>query len=189
MFVILLFYLFSKIINFFATYNVYQLNKINKNKNSPLYDIGHVLFKENYSFSWFSEIVYIYIILLVVYLIKTKNDYLLKKSIIIISVLFLIRAISINLTILPLPKESCTNKPPFIYGGCGDLMFSGHFCYYTVLLYICLFKLEIALYLKIFILLNFCFSLINTLHLRNHYSIDIYISIIISFLTCREIIK
>ena len=162
---------------------------MNKNPNPPLYDIGHELFKENYSFSWFSEIVFIYILSLIVYLIQTQNDYLLKKSIITISVLFLLRSVSINLTTLPLPKQPCTNKPPFMSGGCGDLMFSGHFCYFTVMLYICLFKLEIPFYVKIFILLSFCFSLINTLQLRNHYSIDIYISIIISFLTCREIIK
>ena len=43
-FIILSFFL--KLLIFFATYNVYQLNKINKNKNSPLYDIGHVFYSK-----------------------------------------------------------------------------------------------------------------------------------------------
>ena len=182
------FYFLSMFIQSFAMFPLFHYHKKKKfiNPDKPLYDIGHNMIKENYDFLYFSDIVGLYFILLCLYLYYKKNYYVLNKLLFTISIVFILRSISINLTYLPLPKK-CNNKPPFINGGCGDLMFSGHYCYFTSILYVCILKLDLNIYIKIFVFVNFLLSIINSLRVRNHYSVDIFISIILTYLSAEKI--
>lgn len=183
-----LFLSFSYIVNFLATLNVFNYHKKNNSLNAgnSLYDIGHNMIIENHNFKYFSDIVDIYIVIFLLYLYNTKNKYILEKSVYTICTVFILRSISINLTYLPLPK-TCTNRFPFLNGGCGDLMFSGHYTVFTVILYVCVLKLDLNIYIKSFISISFLLSIINTLQQRNHYSVDIYISIILTYLCAEKI--
>ena len=128
----------------------------------------------------------IFPIFIIIYLMYHKNIHLLSKFFYTAAILFLLRSITFSLTTLPSPKY-CTNLPPFLGGGCGDLLYSGHYIWFTITLYIILQKTNIPY--KIIPIMAYIVSIISTLMCRNHYSVDILISIVLSYLFSSVIIK
>ena len=123
----------------------------------------------------------------IIYLIYYKKIKIISDSVFSLAILFLLRSICFSLTTLPTPKNC--KQPPFYTGGCGDLMFSGHYIWFTIALYIIIKKTKIDILLKSFFVILFIISIISTLMCKNHYSIDIFISILISYIISLLIIK
>lgn len=118
-----------------------------------------------------------------IYLISKKDIKKINKVILTIAILYFLRCISYSITILPSPSKCKLT----LTGGCGDLLFSGHFIILTISLYL-IYK-NMSLLYKIIGTIIFILAIYTTLYCRNHYSIDIFISIIISFLLANLIIK
>ena len=127
----------------------------------------------------------IFPIFIIIYLMYHKNINLLSKFFYTAAILFLLRSITFSLTTLPTPKHC--NSPPFLGGGCGDLLYSGHYIWFTITMYIILQKTNIPY--KIIPIMAYIVSIISTLMCRNHYSVDILISIVLSYLFSSVIIK
>ena len=196
-------YLSISIIIFVFLFHQYsQQNLYNKHQDKikikPLYDISHEYFEEiknknRYKFfcttkyGFYDILTQIIIIFTIIYLFYTKNIVLISNTILTIALLFFIRTITFSLTILPTPSEC--NKPPFLMGGCGDLLISGHYINLTICIYLVLFKLNFHILFKILFVAIFIISIYFPLLCRKHYSIDIWLSIVISYLVSSLIIK
>lgn len=124
---------------------------------------------------------------LIFYLIYNKKIEILSNFVYTSTILMLLRIVTFSLTTLPTPKDC--NPPTFFFGGCGDLLYSGHYIWFTVALYIILKKTPIKIIFKIFFIICYIVSIYSTLVCRNHYSIDIFIAIILSYLLSSIIIK
>lgn len=175
----------SIIIHNISIYPVYKYSKKNKNQK-PLYDIGHQLISPYPRFNFLGEIVWFYFFILIIYLYINKKIDEINKLFKCMYILYLLRAVSFNLTYLPLPKK-CLNKPPFLNGGCGDLMFSAHYMIFTLIAFILFKKCEINIFVKIFFIISFIISICFTLSCRNHYSNDIFISIAMSYFVAEKV--
>jgi len=136
-----------------------------------IYDLGFDYLPNLNKFAYISDII---VVLSCLFLpgIFTKFIYLIIP-------IFLIRAITIHLTLLP-SVENC-HIPSVIYskffGGCYDKIFSGHFAIVFLITLLLLEKSYISLY---------ALTLINFLHglfiiaVRNHYTIDIVVSFFVT---------
>lgn len=76
----------------------------------------------------------ILLIIPTIYLISMKNIKTINNVILTIAILYFLRCISYSITILPSPSECKLT----LTGGCGDLLFSGHFIILTISLYLIL---------------------------------------------------
>ena len=110
------------------------------------------------------------------YIISKKDIKTINKVILTIAILYFLRCISYSITILPSPSKCKLT----LTGGCGDLLFSGHFIILSISLYL-IFKYMNSFY-KIIGSILFILAIYSTIYCRNHYSIDIFISIVITFL-------
>ena len=124
---------------------------------------------------------------IIFYLLYKKDIEILSNFFYACGILFLLRIVTFSLTTLPTPKNC--NAPPFVLGGCGDLLYSGHYIWFTVSMYIILKKTNIKRIFKIFFVICYIVSIYSTLVCRNHYSIDIFIAIMLSYLISSVIIK
>lgn len=168
----------SFLCHFNSQYFLYTYKKENINR-VPLNDILHEIIPEKKT-KLHDYFCVIQTGFLITYLILKNKKTLFFKFVNIISILFILRSISMIVTILPTPKNC--NKPPFILGGCGDLIFSGHFTLNTTVLYILLNKIGIHYFIKIYFIFAYFLSIISTIASRDHYTIDIFIAILLSFL-------
>jgi hypothetical protein len=158
-------------------------------KRKPLYDIllnnfnvknqklKKIFCKSQIGLS--DSITYFVFLFTILYLFLNKDKKVINNSIIIIYTLTFLRSILFNLTILPKPAE-CNLK--FIGGGCYDLMFSGHYIYLTLSLYLIIYIFNINIIYKIVFGLLFILSIISTVLCKKHYSIDIVVSIVLTYL-------
>ena len=175
---------------------VYKRGKKILNNSNKLKDILHdILYTENKickkllctkGVGLADSITLILSLFVSIILIITKNIKLIKKSLIILIILITLRSITYNLTILPLPNKDCKLS---IFGGCNDLFFSGHYIFLTLSLYLIIKKLKLNSIYKIISIILFIISFISTIICRNHYSIDIIISIVLTILMCLYFIK
>lgn len=152
-----------------------------ESRKEPLHDLGHKLFnKIPEDYHHIVDISLTVILLYAVYKIRSTKT--IKFMIIETLTVLFIRMISINLTIMPSSNSECIiGHSKFLSESqCNDMMFSGH----TSLVFLLLLnmyhnsiinKLQFST-----ILLSYISILLAT---RSHYSVDIYIAIVISFLT------
>jgi hypothetical protein len=150
--------------------------------NKNLY-VNKILCKDEIGLS--DSITFSFTLLTILYLLKNKKLEIINETLKIFSILFLLRSITFNMTILPVPAP-CSFK--LINGGCHDLIFSGHYIFLTVTLYIIL-NLKINIYFKFFSVIMFIISLISTLTCKRHYTVDIILSVTLSILFCIIFLK
>lgn len=181
----LLLLILSVIIHNISIYPVYKYS-IKTRKQKPLYDIGHKIIPSTKKFNFLGEIVWFYFFIILIYLYKNKKENEINNLFKCMYILYILRCVSFNLTYLPLPKK-CFNNPPFFNGGCGDLMFSAHYMVFTLIAFM-LFKIcEINAFLKILFIISFIISICFTLSCRNHYSNDIFISIVLTYFVAEKV--
>lgn len=177
---------------------LYKYRQENLEKE-PLYDIVHDFFpdiqnKNKYNFlcskyyGLGDAIVSTYIILSIFYLSYNNFIKIISDTVITLAILYIFRSVAFSITILPCPIV-CTNKPPFLTGGCGDLLFSGHYINFTVLLYVFTNKIKVNLLWKILLVFSYISSIFITLICRHHYSVDVWISVLLSYSMSKIIIK
>ena len=160
-----------------------RLQKYHKsNVVKPLPDIGHMLFRYKLN-EEYHHVVDIIMCLFGLYaLFQINNKRTLKFMMIEILVVLFIRLISINLTIMPSSNVECRLGHSKIIANsqCNDMMFSGH----TSLVFLTLLNLfyegKIKKTTAGILMILYIATLLTT---RSHYSVDIYIAIVISFLT------
>ena len=189
--------IFVFVFHYYAQNNLYN-NYQEKIKSKPLHDISHEYFgqiknKNTHKlfclkkYGIYDGITCFIMSFTTIYLLISKNILLISNTILTIALLFFIRAITFSLTILPTPQEC--NKPPFFMGGCGDLLISGHYIFLTVFIYILLLKTNFYKLFKLLLIIIYIFLIYLALLCKKHYSIDIWMSIIISYLVSCLIIK
>ena len=151
------------------------------NNNNPY--VNKILCKDKTGLADF--ITFIFSLSTTLYLLKNRKLEIINETLKIFSILFLLRSITFNMTILPVPIP-CSFK--LVTGGCHDLIFSGHYIFLTVALYIIL-NLKINIYFKIFSVFMFIVSIISTLTCKRHYTVDIILSMVLSILFCIIFLK
>lgn len=165
-----------------------------KNMDSPLPDIYHTVLPTKMR-EWHEYADWLPIIPLVMFLaidrFKNAGDFITM-----ISLIYLMRAISFSLTVLPSPDTSCKcewedTPNTFLRSilnilyqeGCNDLIFSGHT---SMMLMSSLFIMYYYLqgkYLQQFMLIMFnCIGVFVIIGTRLHYSVDVFIATIITTL-------
>lgn len=165
----------------------------------PLYDTFHdflpdiqddnlynILCNKKYGVS--NTIVSSFTVINIFHLLTNNYIEILSDSVITVALLFFLRSITFIITLLP-PPIPCTNTPPFLMGGCGDLLYSGHYVVFTVFFYVFINKIRPNIICKILALFLLIFSINITLICRKHYSIDIWISFLLSYLMCKILIR
>jgi len=145
----------------------------NKNKLLKIYDILHLITPHISKYEYASDI---FILLIILYLLFV-NQYLFYNYIGYLLTIFIIRSITIFVTILPKNSICDIKKTSSFRGGCYDKVFSGHFSL-GLLASLMLYKNNYINYLFLIF-----FNLINALFIilaRNHYTIDIIVSFFIT---------
>jgi hypothetical protein len=162
---------FNKICN--DTASKYYQQRIESSKTRPkVYDISHLLLPDINKHSYVSEIMNIIILLpFVVY----WNEKAISDFISYLGVILLIRSLVINLTILP--KDKNCDEKEISFGGCYDKIFSGHFStgFLATLIF---YKYNMINSIPILASLNIINAII-ILAVRNHYTIDLVVSIFV----------
>lgn len=113
--------------------------------------------------------------LLLLYTLFVLDKKHLRKYIIILSLLYSIRAISFSVTQLPSPNIGCKKRT--IHNTCNDLMFSGHTTLLTTSLLALYFWKNIKILpLMLYYLVTIAFVILP----RKHYTVDIFIASVLS---------
>ena len=148
-------------------------------------DIGHYLLPDFSKYEKTVDIFPVVAILSLIYLDKFKHA---NQFIYILAIILILRSISVSLTILPCSNKNAyevqnNSKIPYLNGGCHDKMFSGH----TAILILCtIFILYHKLVPQKYFSIVIIFTIIGILAIiatRSHYTVDVFIAIIITFLT------
>lgn len=150
-------------------HNYYDNRQKSKKIEPKIYDIVHKFLPDLYIYEDLHNIITLIFIIPLFFNIKIFKEFLGY-----IIVIFCIRSITTNITILPKYKKC---KEQSMFGGCYDKIFSGHFTvvFLATLLY---FKYK-WINLNILILINFINSL-SILLVRGHYTIDLIIAFFIT---------
>lgn len=102
-----------------------------------------------------------------------------------ISIVYFLRAILFSVTVLPDASKQCNDNG--LFGGCNDLLYSGHIAVTTItLLYIYHFYLKDYRF-KIFSLIYLLAMSFVILANRNHYTIDIILALLIPYFIFKSI--
>lgn len=111
----------------------------------------------------------------------------LAKAMFSIAFLLCARGVFFNLTLLPTPNKE--RKISMWDGGSNDLMFSGHYMFITVTCYIIWNHLPFHMAVKwFFVLMGFGVMPLLSLSAKCHYTIDIVVSMCISYLVAQKVI-
>ncbi len=147
----------------------------------PLYDTLHSIIPYNQYSIYFSEIIMIFFVLLIIYLFyKKRNISIFYNFIILLALIQLIRSLLFSLTLLPDSSNKCTFS--IMVGSCNDLLFSGHISgALLILLFVYKYQLFKSKMMKHILIALFILMNIFILSSRNHYSIDIIIGIIVTY--------
>jgi hypothetical protein len=153
--------------------NTIAYNKLLQNTivDIPLNDIAHnnLPILSNYHLND------VFIVLLTIYTLYKLESKHIERYSIILSLLFIIRAISFSVTHLPSPNVGCNKRN--IHNTCNDLMFSGH----TTLLTVSLMALYYWGSISLSPLVLYYLMTITTIILpRKHYTVDILIASVLS---------
>ena len=161
-------------LNLLSTKYLEKKSKYLYNDNVILNDIGHSYIK---NIPYNDYIINIIPVILVVSSYIFLND---KVNVIIpcMVVMLVLRMIANHLTILPKADKSCNGTGNF-NGGCHDMMFSGHT---AVVVFLCLFlHKQYPSFALHGVILSFL-QMILLIATRSHYSIDIFIGMLVAFL-------
>jgi hypothetical protein len=160
--------------------------QINLLKSLPLYDIIQESFPNLQSYRIIPEFLhFIPILTLLANTIYYKNIDCLKKFLITHGLLMFIRAVSFSVTLLPDSSGMCQLSTHL--GGCFDLLFSGHS---TIMLLCCLLLdqfYDIQLKWKLALFANTGITSFLIILCRNHYTIDVLYSILMTYFVYRFI--
>lgn len=165
---------------FIINYTVQHIG-IQHNKENPgtIYDVVWKYGPDLSKHSWLHEVVLIGIIISL--FILPITDSILKEFLIKFTIVMLVRALTTISTILP-KDESCDETiglHTFISGGCYDKVFSGHTAFVTMFTLIFLDKSFIStLQFWLINIINMAFIVLT----RGHYTIDVILGFIISYL-------
>jgi hypothetical protein len=182
-FIFIIFYITVYTTNFSSINTITRYDQNHKH----LYDLGFNLIPE-ISSSWHDYLVFLCIFLFTLRWIFVNVE-LVNKILIYMSITYILRLISINLTILP-PIGDCNHvyadspyRSVFIYDSstCFDYIYSGHISWMIFIVLLSYYnkhsKLEIIFYLLSLFMVGYL--IIAT---RSHYSVDIYLGTLISTL-------
>ena len=178
------YFLFSLII-LFVVCNVISLKYLNHTDNN-IRDLCHeYLPKIKYRYQ--DALVPIIVTYMIYVLYNTKKLYLLKDYGFLILILYIIRFILHQVTILPTIKrddeniqKKCTTKGINITGGCNDYIFSGHM---TSIILPILFIMYATGKISIFLILYGILSGFTIIMTHEHYTVDVLLALIISILS------
>ncbi len=157
-------------------HDFYENLKKTYNDNPQVYDIIH---NNTPDYSHYDYVInYIIVVSLIPMIINYKED-MAYDTIAVLLIVYILRCITINLTILP-KHDKCTpsnNSNNDILNGCYDKIFSGHFAF-TFVLSLMYYKYDVISNEVILILWNLlnAFLIIVT---RSHYTIDVVISLMV----------
>lgn len=159
-----------------------SLNYYSTYEERPLYDSLHLIIPYNKYSVYFSEIIMIFFIFLIIYLFyKKHNISILYNFIIIFAFIQIVRALLFSLTLLPDSSNNCTFG--LFSGSCNDLLFSGHISVVLlIILFVNKYKLFNSKFIKNILILIFILMSLFILSSRNHYSIDIITALIITYI-------
>jgi hypothetical protein len=167
------------------TVKTYDLGmSINLIKQKPLYDIIQQNFPNLQTIRFIPEILHVIpVISLMGFIAHNRNEYsVLALSAFLINhaVLMLIRCIFFSVTLLPDSSEMCAFSTHI--GSCFDLIFSGH----STIMYLCTYIINDYFYISrtvySFFHINNILTCVLIITCRNHYTIDVLISIILTYL-------
>jgi hypothetical protein len=159
--------------------NEFYSSQDGKNRNAQVYDILHNLLPDKHEKGWLTNLI---AIVSIIPLLLHFNVKFIFEYVGMLFTIFIFRAITINVTILP-RHEKCDITEgfmtPFI-GGCFDKIFSGHFAF--------VFMLSLLYYSYKYIT-NIPFlvgwNIMNALVIistRSHYTIDIIVSALVCYI-------
>ena len=122
----------------------------------------------------------LFIIIFIILSIYRKNINSISYFLIAISIIFIIKCILNYSTILPDISEECRIR--LLNGGCNDLLCSGHFSI-VLLIYLLIVKFKMIknTYSNYLLIITILYSIIPVLS-KNHYTIDILVSLILVLL-------
>lgn len=168
------------------TGEVFYNDRIINNKSTPkIYDIVHKYIPYWKNVKWLDSLI---VFITLIPLIYTNKKELYIDFVILSIIVNIIRDITINLTILPKAKECNIKDIDFVYstmaGGCYDKIFSGHaaIVFLLTLLY---YSNSIITNIPILVLWNIL-STISILLIRSHYTIDIFVSFLVTYIVFNE---
>ncbi len=177
----LFFYISYFIIMPVCRQNIYSIAQkfYKKYSEKRLYDLGHAMIPYHKYSKYISEIIVsiISISILIIFILH-PNIKLLYSLFFIYSILTILKGCFFNLTLLPDASQECTFSKYF--GSCNDLFFSGHTAKIFVLLLLCDHYDLIPNYISYIYYILFGIMMLFILSARNHYSIDIFIGIIMA---------
>jgi hypothetical protein len=157
---------------------------INLIKENPLYDIVQVNLPNLQHLRFIPEVLHVIpVIALISFIAHYRNSssisalyqFFTKHGI-----LLLLRCIFFSVTLLPDSSQMCSISTHI--GSCFDLIFSGH----STIMYLCLYIINDYFYISRFVYFTLhLLNLITCLFIiicRNHYTIDVIISIVLTYL-------
>ena len=167
-------FLATLLINYLAVSCFEKQKQVANNDEIALRDIGH-LYLPHFKKNAFSDIVPIIVGSLSLILVRDNRDVILPS----LSVLYILRIIAYNLTVLPTSNKKCDIKNKNIGEGCHDKIFSGHTGFVVLL---CLFISERYPKFSIPGVLLSILQMFLSVATRAHYSVDVYIGTLVAFL-------
>jgi hypothetical protein len=145
-------------------------------KHPEIYDLGFKYIPEiRLSVSHFNVLFLLFLIPLIVY----GNKEIYKELIGYMIIIFLIRSVIIQLTVLPKHKRCETNTAVKQIGGCYDKIFSGHYAI-VVIISLLYYKYNI-LSLPVLLGVN-VFAAFLIIAMRWHYTIDVLVALFVTLL-------
>lgn len=207
-------FIFILYVHSITTNIVYYLHKQDKILNDILFDILPEYYNIGKISDIFSIVYFLFFFIFILHPYFIKRNYLTSDLLLIMiktySITMILRSLSFIFTILPSPSKQCNlnstvyNPPKNIkeiltrmdlFTGCGDLIFSGHTTIIMIITLIIIFFLR-GIFIKhienifiFFIILYTLFFLFIILIARNHYTVDIIISIYTTILTFYMVIN
>lgn len=185
LFLYLLFWILSILFHNKLSYETYKIGmEIDLIKKEPLYDIIQVKVPNLQPYRYIPEVLHVVpVIGLIGFIAHYRNKNSLDALCHFLSnhaILMLLRSIFFSSTLLPDSSKMCAVSTHI--GSCFDLIFSGH----TTIMYLCTFIINQYFYISrtvyfLFHLNNFITSLL-IISCRNHYTIDVLISVILTYL-------
>jgi hypothetical protein len=149
-------------------------------ENNTIFDLAHKLLPDIHEHEW---IINVLPVVLVMWMVVLPDSYDMLKTVLVLYMITLsIRALTAVSTILP-KHEKCQVGSKFLNifqgGGCYDKIFSGHAAFVTLLLLVLLKAGHISALVFWLLLGSTAFAILAT---RSHYTVDVVLGILMSYL-------
>lgn len=147
-------------------------------KMPPLPDLGHILMPNLQQWRWLPEVlIHGPLVFSGILAIARVDIHGIEHFLQAHGISMLIRALSFSMTLLPDASQMCDESK--WSGSCHDLIFSGHMVA-LALSSMYLWSKTNKLALKAVVLLNVIAAAVLTIAVRNHYSVDVFLALIIA---------